>query len=296
MADEVRRKFFILLLILVVTLVSAYYYLGSTELFQDHTLSLNSYGTEQRMTSDSPHSVDLNDQNSSFKGIVSHSSSLLFDLDLTLPNPHILKDRVTLHTISWIRNLRDTMSHYQHKQVNIILANWNYKDLLLNWIITATVVAKMDLETILVLSMDENLHNLLSKKGIISLCMPPQEWMKIYHLGRKKNFLSSLFMSRMAVQRVLNHWGFDVANYDSDAMVIKNLQPVLDSHAHSDIVGSKGTFPRVLSKKWKGSTLCYGVQLIRSTNRTGKSIYCTTAIDSQNEKYNFVISQKSFGK
>jgi hypothetical protein len=67
---------------------------------------------------------------------------------------------------------------------------------------------------------------------------------------------------------LLNHWGFDVAMIDTDALLLKDPWPLFEKYPESGIVASQGKFPNELNAKW-GTALCVGVILIRSSNQTG---------------------------
>ena len=68
------------------------------------------------------------------------------------------------------------------------------------------------------------------------------------------------------VYRLLNHWGYDVVNYDTDAILLRDMSPLL--HSGDDIVGTFGRFPTDLTKQW-GITLCTALLVVRSSRTTG---------------------------
>ena len=71
--------------------------------------------------------------------------------------------------------------------------------------------------------------------------------------------------------RILNHWGYDVANYDSDALILKNPEPRYNELRDCHLIGSVGHFPQKMNKEW-GTAICIGVVMIRASPVTGKSL------------------------
>ena len=74
-------------------------------------------------------------------------------------------------------------------------------------------------------------------------------------------------MIRSIILRLINYWGYDVATYDSDAVVLKNPQTLFDNYTH-DILSSASTYPEAAAKVW-GFTLCAGAILYRASSATG---------------------------
>ena len=73
--------------------------------------------------------------------------------------------------------------------------------------------------------------------------------------------------------RFLNHWGYDVANYDVDAIVARNPEPLYyDTFKDSGVIGSHGNFPSWIGDTWGGSTICGGAFMIKSGPETGEAI------------------------
>ena len=83
---------------------------------------------------------------------------------------------------------------------------------------------------------------------------------------------SHIWVVRVVLFRLLNHWGYTVAAYDSDAVLVKNPEPLFSELEGSDIVGSPGVYPFDLHRKWKSPTLCMGVVLFRASQRTGNNV------------------------
>ena len=72
-------------------------------------------------------------------------------------------------------------------------------------------------------------------------------------------------MLRLTIMRIINHFGFNVAMFDTDAVMLI----IFDTLGTKDIIGSIGTIPDDLFKEWK-VTICIGVVLVKSSERTGE--------------------------
>ena len=90
----------------------------------------------------------------------------------------------------------------------------------------------------------------------------------IKNVNFPSNF-SHIWVTRVVLFRLLNHWGYTVATYDSDAVLIHNPQPLFAELGSSDLIGSPGTYPFDLHRQWKTPTLCMGMALFRASERTG---------------------------
>lgn len=173
------------------------------------------------------------------------------------------------------------------KIINFVSSNSLYQDVLLNWLISAVLRSGLELESVLVISLDMPLYTRLQMRGIPSVYIP------LFKLIRKDtNFTKSfdrVMMLRLAVMRIISHWGFDVHNYDTDAVLLRNPQPLYDRLSRSDIIGSVGRIPEHLMMKW-GITICIGVVIIRSSPLAEEywqamSTSCEQSLDDQ-EKLN----------
>ena len=71
---------------------------------------------------------------------------------------------------------------------------------------------------------------------------------------------------RLTVVRLINHYGYDLVNYDSDAILLKNPQIYFEKHKHTDMIGTFGKGPMGLFKEWVNT----GVLLFRSNQAIGE--------------------------
>ena len=64
--------------------------------------------------------------------------------------------------------------------------------------------------------------------------------------------------------------GFDVALYDTDAIILKNPELLYyKQYGDSDIIGTYGHFPQQIMQEW-GLAICIGVAVFKSTTHRGK--------------------------
>lgn len=179
----------------------------------------------------------------------------------------------------WAPKLQDMLSkmkfqdeglssqHFSHKQITVVISDAEYVLSLLNWLVAALIRTSPPIENVIVISFDETLQALMDEKEIRSVYVNPETITN----GRIHG-TAHIWIARCAIYRLLNHWGYDVMVYDTDAIVLRNLQDILRAHTDSDVVASSGFYPYELEFKW-GWTLCMGVALFRSTRRTGEGWY-----------------------
>ena len=172
----------------------------------------------------------------------------------------------------WVATLKGVLNHITGRQVNVVVANSQYLPNVLNWLIAAWIRAEPPLENVLIFALDEPLHSFLKGKDLPSVYI--NLWSVIKPNASIEGLYSHIWVVRLTIIRFLNYWGYDVANYDTDAVVLKNMQPLFNKYWDSDVIGSAGKFPWRLGKKW-GQTFCMGMSLFRSNKGTGKCIPCT---------------------
>ena len=183
-----------------------------------------------------------------------------------MPCPKVYKSVPELVMASWMKPLLSVLSSFEGKQVTLVIANNAYRDVLLNWLISAKIVSKPPIENILVVSLDGGLYRLLQSRDIPSILAPFSTVLNKKH--RFRRFFELIMMLRLAFMRLINRLGYDCAMYDIDAIILKNPQPLYDKWGDRDIVGSRGQLPRELWRRW-GATICIGAVFIRSNPRTG---------------------------
>ena len=191
------------------------------------------------------------------------------DFHFSLPCPrNVYKPVSEVMQAEWVHPLLTILDRFskRSKQVTLVLANHAYQDVLLNWLISAVVVAKPPIENILVVALDKPLYELLQKRQVPSIFVPSSSILNMKH--RFSRYFETIMMIRLGFMRLINRLGFDCAMYDIDAVILKNPQPLYEKDK-SDIIGSRGELPKQLMRKWK-VTICIGAVFIRSNTRTGR--------------------------
>ena len=183
--------------------------------------------------------------------------------------PLPLYTRTDILQAQWVKDLKHYLSGVTaFKQISIVTANMEHQEVVLNWIISAIIVGKLPLENVLVLSLSRTLHELLISKKINSVYVHPSSVISTSGLKRITSAFNQIHIVRLTFFRLINHWGYDVVMYDSDAIVLKDPQPLFDAHPGVELVGSAGKGPESIGRVW-GRTICTGVLLMRSTTNLG---------------------------
>ena len=163
----------------------------------------------------------------------------------------------TTHLYQFLQSLNKSIS----PQVNMVFGDSDHLELVLNWIIAAHVRLDPPLHNIMVLSVDQPLCDFLESKQLLITCIavPLKSFLKSYE---HKSWDQGI-KCRALVLRIINFWGYDVASYDSDAVLLRNPQPLYDSNPDVKLFAGSGTYPSAISNQW-GFSLCFCVLLLRS--------------------------------
>ena len=191
---------------------------------------------------------------------------------LTLPFPSSTIPAVKLLQQQWVDHLRHILSEIplDSPPIHIVASNYAYRELLLNWLIMAKVKLAPPLSNIIVVSIDKALCDLLNKRDIRCLFVDR----KVYIKENLRQSFRLILILRLTVIRLLNYWGYDAANIDADAVILKNPEPLYEEYKESDMVAGRGTYPSTLGRVW-GATICGGTFMIRSTPNTGMAKPCS---------------------
>ena len=183
------------------------------------------------------------------------------------PLPHHSRRKRDLLQSPWVDDLQAFLRGVRGTQVSMVTASVEHQDVLMNWLISATLVASPPLQNILVLTLDRSVFHLVSRRNISTLYV--SEGMVFSPSANVTRRFSQVHVVRLTVLRLLNHYGFSVVNYDCDAILLKNPQPIFDGHKDADLIGTFGKGPGQLYVKW-GITLNTGVMLLRSNPKIGE--------------------------
>ena len=188
------------------------------------------------------------------------------EAELTLPFPLTTLPTKVILQQQWVRDLQKILSVISPESppVHIIAGNYKYREVLLNWLISAKVRVDPPVENIIVLSIDSPLCDLLNKKNITCVYA---HWTE-YLVKELTSPFAAILVLRLTIIRLLNYWGYDAANIDTDALILKNPEPLYQEFNESDMLASRSHGPPTLDVKW-GVTICAGAFLIRSTPNSG---------------------------
>ena len=180
-----------------------------------------------------------------------------------------------LHSAPWMTQLKNFILNLQSPSDPVILVaiDASYKSALVNWLIATQLNLDIPLENVLIITYDDHLCPFLESKNFNNCLSVPlstilQEPTSLSH----KPKMTPLLVARISVMRILNRWGFDVANFDSDAMILRNPVPLFRRYPTADVIGScGGSYPLTLWRRW-GVVICMGAILVRSSPSTGEDI------------------------
>ena len=191
---------------------------------------------------------------------------------LFLPFPTATLPVSELFQQKWMKDLQQILLQFPRKSTPVftVTCNYEYRDVLLNWLIAAKTQIDPPISYVIVFSLDKDLWRLLTSRGILCVHVDPKSFIKRKILLEGLEVFYQILVLRITAIRLLNHWGYDAANVDTDAVVLKNPEPLFSSSKYkdSDVIASSGKFPFYLKAKW-GATLCGGFFLIKSSAGSG---------------------------
>ena len=174
--------------------------------------------------------------------------------------------------LPWVRELHqllDRSSSSKTPQVNLVVADHKSIELLLNWLIAALVRLTDPLQNVLVLGLDKFICNTLKPHSITCIYINPASFIRADNDYLRFSRLFTAPQTRLLVARLINYWGYSFASYDTDAVILKNPQPLYDEYKEANVIaGAAGRWPYWSIKEW-GFAVCLGAILIRSGSATG---------------------------
>ena len=236
-------------------------------------MNLNLFASDNDEEDNSAELLPQNGCSAQFNSPIGASYDFLIRQPFTLPDDYS-RSLKEIFAQDWVCDLQRFLKNLDEEKhiVNMIAANSNFTDPLLNWLIAAFLRLEEPMVDVIVISLDKDLHELLINRGIPSLLVTPDLMMRTEDFPDVYHMHNGFYQSRMMVMRLINHWGYDAANYDTDAVMLRNPQMIYDHPGNADVdifAGFAISFPPVLHKKW-GATLCNGAWLVRSNPSTGK--------------------------
>ena len=182
--------------------------------------------------------------------------------------PTYIKSREELQKsecVSTLYNYLLSLDKSVSPPVNMVFGDSNHTNVVLNWIIAALLRLEPPLHNVMVISLDRPLCNALTAKKLPLACIVVSVEC-IFVSSSKQADWHGRMMVRQPVLRLINYWGYDVASYDSDAVLLRNPQPLYEERPHVCL----------LARKW-GFTLCAGTLILRASPSMGKNT-CKWAI------------------
>ena len=193
-------------------------------------------------------------------------------LPQSLPYAAHLKSVHDIQHALWTTQLYVFLKSLKHSvspHVNMVFGDSHHLDLVLNWIVAAHLRLNPPLHNIMVLSVDQPLCDFLASKKLQVTCIAvPSESILASTLNTT---YEQGIKSRLVVLRVINFWGYDVASYDSDAILLRNPQPLIDSHPNVQVLGGASFIPRAFAEHHGivRFAVCGGTLIVRSHPSTG---------------------------
>ncbi|XP_064402116.1 uncharacterized protein LOC135347920 [Halichondria panicea] len=176
----------------------------------------------------------------------------------------------------WFQELKTILlDSIPRSPIVLVATDNNFKMPLLNWLLSATVRQEQPVTNILVLTYSASFCDFVNSKNFSCKCLAiPPETLTAKELFEDEKYTGfyQLLIIRVVVMRLLNYWGYDVANFDSDAILLKNPIPLFysEDYATSDVIGTfGGKLPGALHSKW-GVVVCMGAIFLKSTKQTEK--------------------------
>jgi hypothetical protein len=184
-----------------------------------------------------------------------------------MPYPKYTKSPEDLQRQEWVHRLHDyllTLNKSVSPQLSMVFGDYKHKVLFLNWM-TAAMKLKPPLHNILVMSLDDSLCEFARSKEFPVTCIEsPVE--NVLNIDNKEAWMSRMKV-RLVVLRLINYWGYDVASYDTDAVLLKNPQVLYDERPNVHLFSAVAKYPPELGEVW-GATLCAGTMLLRASPAT----------------------------
>lgn len=185
----------------------------------------------------------------------------------SFPQPDGMRDLQEVSTASWIHRLTSILGKIKHKTVYLLACDYNAYPSLLNWLVSAYVNTEINLDHIIVLSLDEVIYRILIERDISTIYIRTDDFIRYhYFLSWKIDQFQFQTMIKLAVARLISHWGYEVAMFDVDAIPLKDMEGLYKTFAQSDIISSHSLVKNDCCGKW---TLSLGFTLFRSNRMVG---------------------------
>ena len=216
--------------------------------------------------------ANVSDESSNEKVFTNTTKSFLLDGSFSSPW-HNSRPLETVQKEPWFKELTTfLLNSVPNSPIVLVASDSDFQDALLNWLISALLRQTEPVTNILVLTYRPSLCVFINSKQIVNCIsiVPYSLTSEDVYTSKRYNGMYRLLVIRVFVMRLLTYWGYNVANFDTDAILLKNPIPVLQSpeFSNSDVIGTfGGSLPGALHNKW-GVVLCMGAIFLRSSSHT----------------------------
>ena len=191
----------------------------------------------------------------------------------TMPFQDYIKNEEEFKEVKWQKTLHDHLLTLNEPYVNMVNGDYKHRVIVENWIVAAVTVLRPPLKNVLVMSLDHKLCDFLansSHTGHLPITCFVTTVDSVLTANASHEWIIRTMVRPITV-RLINYWGYDVATYDSDAVVLKNPQKLYQRYQSTHLLSSAGVWPKYLAGKW-GFTLCTGAVLFKASSEIGKNI------------------------
>ena len=187
----------------------------------------------------------------------------------SFPEPNVIKPVEEVVHMRWLLELVDILADRTSKRIYLLTCDMKHYGSLLNWLVAAYVNTEIELRDILVISSDKTLYKILKSREISTIYVEMRDLIRHYsiHYWTRHGATSDVMITKMAIVRLILHFGFDVVVFDVDAIPLRDPHALFSSFHNSDIIGAHALEDHAQSYKW---SLCFGFVLFKSTPRVGK--------------------------
>ena len=222
-----------------------------------------------------PTSLQISSSSSTDQPVTTLRHRLAFDFPGhdSLPHHKYLKSAREIKEEPWVATLHQyllTLNKSVSPHVHFVFGDYKHRMIVLNWVVAATVKLEPPLHRVMVLSLQQPLCDFLENSTYnihppqVTCITAPVDTVLLSLTG---DAWIAAVMVRQIVLRLINFWGYDVAAYDSDAVVLKNPQELYQQYRH-DLLASASIWPDYQAKPW-GFTLCTGTLVYRASFAVG---------------------------
>lgn len=149
--------------------------------------------------------------------------------------------------------IRLASARAERNTVVLVFADNRYKEVLLNWLVA---VHRLSIKNYLVISLDEHIHRYLEERDFPTFLSPLE------------GDLSSLWIMRMQIFRMICSAGISFLHSDADAVWLRNPFPAFIHNSIHEVIASQGTIWPADVADTQGFVFCCGFFFVKSCPET----------------------------